>query len=107
VIEHAFHKGVKVCQCRDARPALDAIVGGVRVDSVPVLYRGPWIVRTQGMTDTPVVWAPEAVLDRLRREGSVAVPGFMDPEGIVVFHEASGRLFKATIKGDEKPKGAK
>jgi hypothetical protein len=26
--------------------------------------------------------------------GSVAAPGFMDPEGVVVFHVASGLLFK-------------
>jgi hypothetical protein len=29
----------------------------------------------------------------------------MRPEGIVVFHTASGALFKKTIEGDEKPKG--
>jgi hypothetical protein len=28
----------------------------------------------------------------------------MDPEGIVVFHEAAQQMFKVTIKGDEAPK---
>jgi hypothetical protein len=42
----------------------------------------------------------------LRTEGSVAAPGFMDPEGICIYHEASGQLFKATLKNDDKPKGA-
>jgi hypothetical protein len=28
----------------------------------------------------------------------------MDPEGVVVFHTASGQLFKKTIKGDQAPK---
>lgn len=39
----------------------------------------------------------------LRSSGSAAVP-FMNPEGIVIFHEASGYLFKKTLVGDEKPK---
>ena len=46
-------------------------------------------------------------MQRLITEGSFAAPGFMDPEGIVVFHTASGQLQKVTIKGDEKPKGSK
>lgn len=45
-------------------------------------------------------------LDCLRLYGSVAVPGFMKPEGIVVFHSASGVAFKVTLENDEKPKGA-
>lgn len=42
----------------------------------------------------------------LRMGGSVAAPGFMDPEGVVVYHVSSKTLFKKTIEGDEKPKGA-
>lgn len=63
-------------------------------DVVPVLYVGPF--RT---------WAVESALDRLIVGGSVAAPGFMDPEGIVLFHTAAGTLFKATCKDDDKPKG--
>jgi hypothetical protein len=40
------------------------------------------------------------VLHRLRDEGSIAVPGYMNPEGIVIFHGASGQLFKFTFDGD-------
>jgi hypothetical protein len=29
----------------------------------------------------------------------------MDPEGIVIFHTASGQLFKKTLKDDEGGKG--
>jgi len=29
------------------------------------------------------------------------LPGFMDPEGVVIFHAASGTLFKKTLHGDE------
>lgn len=47
----------------------------------------------------------DAALARLRAEGSVAAPGFAKPEGIVVFHTASGELFKVTLERDEAPKG--
>jgi len=47
----------------------------------------------------------ESALDLLRTEGSRAVPGFMKPEGVVVYHTASGHLYKVTLEGDEAPKG--
>lgn len=50
--------------------------------------------------------AIERSLDRLRQFGSVAEPGFMRPEGVVLFHTQSRRLFKVTLENDEKPKGA-
>lgn len=62
---------------------------------VPTLYRGVF--------DHDEI---RRCLKRLETEGSVAAPGFMKPEGIVVFHVASGQLFKATIERDEEPKGA-
>jgi hypothetical protein len=34
----------------------------------------------------------------------VAVPGFMRPEGVVIFHTASGTLYKKTVKDDHQPK---
>jgi hypothetical protein len=40
----------------------------------------------------------------LQRGGSQAARGFMRPEGVVIFHVASGQLFKKTIEGDEQPK---
>lgn len=49
--------------------------------------------------------AVETALRRLRTEGSVAVPGFRDLEGVVVYHSASGNLYKVLLKGDELPKG--
>jgi hypothetical protein len=48
--------------------------------------------------------AVEGVLNDLLQQGSKAVPGFMDPEGIVTYHAASNRLFKTTIKDDAKGK---
>jgi hypothetical protein len=61
---------------------------------VPILY--------EGMFDTNVI---EDILIELEGTSSHAVPGFKDPEGIVIYHKASGQLFKKTIKNDEKPKG--
>lgn len=63
------------------------------VGLVPELYRG--------------LFSQEAVnqcLQKLRDNGSYAAPGFANPEGVVVFHEASGSLYKVTLEGDEKPK---
>lgn len=48
----------------------------------------------------------EAVCERLRVFGSEAAPGFMQPEGVVVFHTAAGVAFKKALDNDGKPKGA-
>jgi RNA ligase len=61
---------------------------------VPVLCRGPF---TTGGID--------AALEALRINGSFAAPGFMEPEGIVIFHTASRTLFKKTLDRDEEWKG--
>jgi len=61
---------------------------------VPILYEGP-------MSDLAV----EEALNNLRLNGSKAVAGFQDPEGIVVYHTASTSYFKKTLVDDEKPKG--
>lgn len=63
---------------------------------VPILYRGLF-----------EDFNPVATCAALAATGSVAAPGFMDPEGIVVYHVAAKQLFKKTIKDDEKPKGSK
>jgi RNA ligase len=42
---------------------------------------------------------------RLLREcGSQAAPGFMKPEGVVIYHTAARTLFKVTLEKDEAPK---
>lgn len=63
-------------------------------DVVPVLYAGQF-------TD----WDIEVALANLAVGGSKMVPGFPEPEGIVVFHTASRTMFKRTLEGDEAPKG--
>lgn len=53
----------------------------------------------------PSPWSEvQGVLDRLRNEGSVAAPGFMKPEGIVIYHKASRNMFKVLLEHDEIPK---
>lgn len=64
------------------------------VGLVPVLYAGVF-------SDNAVADA----LDRLRSSGSAAAPGFMQPEGVVVFLAANRSLFKVTL-GDDGAKGA-
>lgn len=48
----------------------------------------------------------QEALRELAWHGSWAAPGYMTPEGVVVFHTASNQLFKVTIEKDESPKGA-
>jgi hypothetical protein len=47
----------------------------------------------------------ETSLLRLYSRGSFAAPGFMKPEGIVIFHTAGNLLFKKTLEHDDEPKG--
>jgi hypothetical protein len=49
----------------------------------------------------------DSVIEELAASGSKAAPGFMDAEGVVLFHVAAGVGFKKTIKKDEVPKGMK
>ena len=61
---------------------------------VPVLYQGIW-------HDAQIF----ASLERLEINGSRAVPEFMKPEGIVIFHIAGNVGFKKTIEKDAEWKG--
>lgn len=61
----------------------------------PVLYRGPF--------ETAAV---DVALLSLKKSGSVAAPGWQDPEGVVVFHTAGNVAFKKTLKADDMPKSA-
>ena len=65
------------------------------VSLVPVLYTGDF-------NDDAV----NQTLETLSLKGSQAAPGFMSPEGIVVYHIASRTMFKVTLDNDAKPKGA-
>ena len=45
------------------------------------------------------------MLHFLKETGSVAAPGFMKPEGIVIFHGPSRALFKMTLDNNDGAKG--
>lgn len=75
-----------VSRWEDERPACCSVV--------PVLYRGQFSEA-----------AISAALDDLRQNGSRIAPGFMRPEGVVVWHVAANMGFKKTLEKDEQPKG--
>lgn len=62
-------------------------------DIVPLLYSGPFSTE-----------ATDSALRCLEVAGSRAAPGFMNPEGIAVWHTAANVGFKQTLKDDGMPK---
>ncbi len=72
-------------------PAMGGIPG---LGVVPIIFRGVFSSN-----------AARNAIELLRDGGSFAAPGFMRPEGIVVWHEAARQSFKVTLEGDEAPKG--
>lgn len=60
------------------------------VDVVPVLYSGPLIATIFDET-----------MERLKTSGSVLVPGYMKPEGIVVRFDRSHVLMKRTFESED------
>lgn len=75
----------------------DGAIRPVCCGVVPVLVKG---------TADDMEENVECALDILRTGGSLAAPGFMQPEGIVIFHVAGGHLYKKTLEKDNQPKGA-
>jgi hypothetical protein len=61
---------------------------------VPVLYQGLF-----------TSYFAEEALQRLATDGSKAAPGFMKPEGIIIWHHAASLYFKKTLDKDEEWKG--
>jgi hypothetical protein len=61
---------------------------------VPTLYTG--------MFDTDKILQ---VMGKLQETGSWAAPGFMRPEGVVIYHKPSQFMFKKTFEKDEAGKG--
>ncbi len=61
--------------------------------AVPTLYQGPM---HPGLM--------EKYIRQLAEQGSAAAPGFMNPEGVVLFHVAAGVGFKKTVHKDEMSK---
>lgn len=60
-------------------------------DVVPLIgYFGPDQIGTQ--------------VEALRTKGSYAAPGYMKPEGVVVWHSQSKQYYKILLEGDDVPK---
>lgn len=60
---------------------------------VPILYQGKFTTS-----------AVEDALEQLRTSGSAASPGFMKPEGVIVYFAAARSYFKVALERDEEPK---
>jgi len=60
---------------------------------VPTLYHGAFTVTVV-----------DEIVEVLRKLGSCAAPGFMNPEGVITFLPAANSSFKTTLKDDESPK---
>lgn len=71
-----------VTRWADDRPACCHIV--------PVLWRGTMDSLNIG-----------EIMDALKGTGSLAAPGFPNPEGIVIYHTQGNTLFKKTFDSDE------
>ena len=65
--------------------------------NVPGLYSVPVLIESQFNPNTV-----GACLGQLEVFGSVAAPGFMQPEGVVVFHHGIGEYLKVPIDGGHK-----
>lgn len=57
---------------------------------VPILY--------QGLFETGTI---KEIMSQLSMTGSKAAPGFMKPEGVVIYHTAGRCSFKVTFENDE------
>lgn len=60
------------------------------LQAVPELYRGT-------MTGSSV----EDIMVGLKERGSVLVPGFMKPEGVIVYQRAGDQYYKTTFENDK------
>jgi hypothetical protein len=63
---------------------------GLNIGTVPVLY--------QGVNDTNEI---RAALIQLRDSGSVAAPGFMNPEGVCIYHSTLRTISKVTLDNND------
>jgi hypothetical protein len=75
-------------------PLLYSPVWEIGVEVVPLLYAGDWKLGHVDMA-----------LKTLEVTGSIAAPGYMNPEGIVIFHTSNNSLLKVTLKNDGHKEG--
>ena len=78
----------------EGRQEIPEDLKAIGLGCIPVLYNGPF---TSDVVDQ--------VMADLATEGSRFVEGFMNPEGVVVYHQAIKKMFKVTYDYDKTGKG--
>lgn len=68
----------------------------MRCTEAPLCFVVPTLVSLEKFSTESV----DEALAKLKETGSIAAPGFMNPEGIVVFHSQNQALFKVTFEYD-------
>lgn len=69
---------------------------GFQLDVVPTLFEG---------TFTEIIIALPTIMKQLHDNGSTAAPGYMNPEGVVLYDTRSGQGYKKTFDYDDTGKG--
>jgi RNA ligase len=82
---HQWHTDTEDCRCIEA----------------PLCYVVPVLAKIDKFSTEQV----DEVMNRLQETGSIAAKGFMNPEGIVVFHSQNHALYKVTYEYDATGKG--
>lgn len=72
-------------------------VGRWNKDNIPSCCETVPLI-AHGILDNSLI---DEAMNILRENGSSAVPGYMSPEGIVIYHTAIGLCFKKTFEHDE------
>lgn len=90
---YGLQKGEKKFSLFNTHRWSESLLRPACCDVVPVLYRGEFTMA-----------AIAICMQKLRKEGSFAAPGFMSPEGVIIFHTAANTMFKKTLEKDEEPK---
>ena len=86
---------VKIAARGNSRDSMVQDVAPDGIEVVPVLWKGKM---SELNTDK--------IMADLKEHGSYAAPGYMNPEGIVIYHVAGNLSFKRTFEGDETGKEA-
>lgn len=93
-IQRSYAMGAKVFSLFNTSKWSDDSVRPSCCRVVPILW--------SGIFDTSYI---QHALDVLRLSGSKASPGFMNPEGVIIYHVSGNIYFKKTLERDEEFKG--
>lgn len=87
-VDRWYKTGEDGLDSMSTRADLSPLAGQIR--AVPVLYSGPF-------SESQI----RVALAKLKLSGSVAAPGFMDPEGICVYHTQTRDVTKVTLDAND------